>query len=247
MLFQIGCLSGIPIDMGKTTISIISFTIAAILLILLKNSKLSTKLKISFIYGHLTFLFFPFILFTTNVGCGALCQACYNSLSQLVAYSIPTTLIFSTLAGFVIIPGLFVFSNKKMEIKTRWINDFVKRYSKNLGINIPKLYAIDKSKPIAFSFRSFKSAIFMSVGLLDILSIKELKAILLHELAHIAYKSSALKFSSYFLRIFSPLSVLARFHHDSNKEEKLADRFAVKEQGTNKFLVSAKRKISKYY
>ena len=103
---------------------------------------------------------------------------------------------------------------------------------------------MDKAKPIACSFKSFRSAIFVSVGMLDILSKKEIQAVLLHELAHIKQRSSVLKFSSFLMNVLSPLSLLARFHHDTSKEEREADKFAIRVQRTSKYINSAKKKIS---
>src|SRR3989338_4604135 len=96
---------------------------------------------------------------------------------------------------------------------------FVRKHSKKLRLKEPKIYAINKSKPLAFSFRSHKSAIFLSIGLTEILNKKELQAVLLHELAHVKEKSSALKVSNTIMSIFSPFSRLAGFHNNTGREE----------------------------
>src|SRR3989338_591630 len=243
---MLGCFVGITLDGNKIILTAISVSAMLITLFLLKKFNLSTKVKISLIYAHLTALFFPFVLFTTNVACGTFCLACYSNILEMTAISLPTTLILATISGFLVIPTFYIVSSKKMEIKNREILKFLKHYSKKLQLKMPKIYAVNKAEPIAFSFRSFKSAVFLSVGLLDILNKKEIEAIILHELAHIKIKSSALKLSTNILRLFSPLSVLARFSHDSTQEEELADRFAIKEQETSRYIKSAKRKIKEY-
>lgn len=243
---MLGCFAGIVIDGNKIILTTISASVMLAILFILKKFNLSTKLKISLIYAHLTALFFPFVLFTTNVACGSFCLSCYSNILEMAAISFPTTLVLATISGFIMIPTFFIVSNKKMEIKNKEILKFVKSYSIKLQLKMPKIYAVNKAEPIAFSFRSFKSAIFLSVGLLDILNKREIEAILLHELAHIKAKSSALKFSSNILRLFSPLSLLARFSHDSNKEEIIADKFAIREQKTERYILSAKRKIGDY-
>lgn len=238
----IGCFVGFVVDIDKVALTVISLSLAVFFLLAVKNFKLSTKVKVALIYGHLILLFFPFVLFTTDFACGAMCLSCQNDTLALVSYSLPSALILGTIAGFAVIPAFYTFSNKR-QIRNREIIAFVKKYSSLLNIRMPKIYIVDKAKPIAFSFKSFRSAIFVSVGMLDILSKKEIQAVLLHELAHIKQKSSVLKFSSLLMNL-SPLSLLARFHHDTSKEEKEADLFAVKVQRTSKYINSAKRKIS---
>ncbi len=244
----LGCVSSFIDLIGgeRLVLSSVSVVFAVLILYILKKYSLSTKLRISLIYGHLFFLFFPAALFTANLACGAACMPCHNDMYALAGYALPSALLLTALAGFVVLPAFYIFSNKKRKITDAKITGFVSRYAERMSIKAPEVYAIDKAKPVAFSFRSFRSAIFLSVGLLDILKKKEVEAILLHELAHLKHRSSALKFSNFLLR-FSPLSLLARFHHDAGKEERKADAFVVKEQGTDRHLKGAKRKISCFY
>lgn len=240
------CAAGLGVEYTKLLLIIISFSASAALILLLKMFSMSTKAKIVVIYSHISMLLFPFILFTTNIGCASVCASCYTDVSQLVTLAIPTTFLVSTLAGFVIIPTVFVYSNKKREIKEGKVFDFVKKSSKALRVKQPKIYSINTSKPVAFSFRNFKSAIFMSIGMFDILKWKEAQAVILHELAHIKQKSSALKMSTFFLRVFSPVSILLRFHHNNTQEEKGADFMAAKIQGTDRYIKSARKRIREY-
>ncbi|MFA4820058.1 MAG: M48 family metalloprotease [Candidatus Aenigmatarchaeota archaeon] len=239
----IGCFVGFVVDIDKVALAVISLSLAAFFLLAVKNFKLSTKTKIGLIYGHLILLFFPFVLFTTDFACGAMCMSCQNNTLALVSYSLPTALVLGTIAGFAVIPAFYTFSNKR-QTRNREIIEFVRKYSSLLNIRMPKIYIMDKAKPIAFSFKSFRSAIFVSVGMLDILGKKEIQAVLLHELAHIKQRSSMLKFSSFMMNVLSPLSLLTRFHHDTSREEGEADRFAIRTQRTSKYINSAKRKLS---
>ncbi len=241
---NIGCLITL-IDVEKALLSLASISFAIIILIALKKYSLSTKSKLALIYGHLVLIFFPVVLLTTNLACGAFCMSCYNKTLSLIFYALPSTLLLSTIAGFVIIPAFYMMSNKAMEIRDRNIVKFMKKHSNVLKIKTPKVYAINRAKPVAFSFRSYKSAIFLSVGLLDIMRKKETEAIILHELAHIRQKASALKLSGCLMK-FSPLSIMARFHHDSSKDEAMADEFAAKVQGTSRYLKSARRKMDRF-
>src|SRR3989338_6901082 len=241
----VGCFVGFVVDIDKAALAFLSLSVAMFFLIAIKNFKFSTKTKVGLIYGHLILLFFPFVLFTTDFACGAMCMSCQNNTMALVSYSLPTALVLGTIAGFAVIPAFYTFSSRR-HTRNKEIMAFVKKYSSLLNIRTPKIYIIDKAKPIAFSFKSFRSAIFVSVGMLDILSKKETQAVILHEMAHIRQKSSIMKFSSSLLKL-SPLSVLARFHHDTGKEEEEADSFAIRMQGTSKHIISAKRKIGMYH
>lgn len=243
---NLGCFVGVIIEPSKPILSIVSFSIALITLLLLKKTKMSTVLKVSTIYAHLTALIFPFVLYSTHVGCGVTCMSCYSNTLSLVSLALPTTLLLSTIGGLVLMPTFYIFSNRKLLVNNRGILNFINKNSKKMGIDSPKVYAIDSPKPIAFSFRSFVSGIFMSVGIFDILNKKEVESVMLHELYHIKHNASMIKFSNIIIRLFSPLAILANFNHDLNKEEVDADMFVVRTQKTKRYLKSAKRKINKY-
>lgn len=238
---MIGCFEGFIVTPEKIVLSVLSLSLAVAALLAIKKFNLSPKIKVGLIYGHLITLLFPFVLLTTNFACGAVCSMyCYNDTTANIAYALPTTLLFGTMAGLVVIPSFYMFSNRKLG--NREVNKFVRRYSRMLRIKTPNIYIVDKARPLAFSFKSFRSAIFISVGMLDVLNTKELQAVILHELSHIKQKSSLLKFSSSLLKI-SPLSIIARFHHDTGLEEKKADDFAAKMQGTSRYVNSARKKV----
>lgn len=236
-----GCfVLSIPPD--KFLLTLASLSLAALAMLALR-ARLDTRLKMFLIYAHLTGLFFPIALFTTNAACGMACAPCYNDILMITAYALPSTLLLSTLAGFVVIPTSYVFWNRGRPIRRGSIFRATVRWSKKFGIKAPHIFVVDRAEPMAFSFRTFRSAIFFSVGLLDILNRREIEAVLLHEIAHIVRRASTLKFSFSILRVFSPLTILARFAHDSTSEERAADRFAARAQGTARFLNSTKKKL----
>jgi len=242
----LGCFAGFVIDADKLLLIASSFSFAILTLFILKKFRLSTKSKLSLIYGHLIFLFFPFAVLTTDAACGISCMPCANNLGNLVALALPTTFLISTVAGFFVIPGFYMLFNKKTEAENIHITRIIKNHSRRMKLNMPKVYIIDNANPTAFSFRSFKSMIFFSAGLIDLLNKKELESVILHELGHLKRKASILMMSVSLLRFFSPLSLLARFHHDSNGEEAYADKFAIKTQKTDRHLKSAKIKIDEF-
>jgi len=153
--------------------------------------------------------------------------------------------LIAAVLGLVIAPFLFIRKHLRnaTEMKNNYLTKFLNKHSdKILGI-----YLLDMAKPIAFSTCNFKHRIFISVGILDLLTRKETEAVLLHELAHINNKSSLLKSSTFVLRLFSPLSSFSTFHNELSREEIKADKFAIKSQGTNRHLKTAKRKIDGFY
>lgn len=236
------CFAEVPVDQMKFLFAVASFSVSIFTIFLLKKFSLSNKAKISLIYTHLAGLFFPFILFTTNMACGLLCLPCFESPMTLALLALPMTLLIAMLAGFVVIPGYYVFSRRSFLVKNKSLTSVLSSHSKKLNIKPPSLYLLDIARPLAFSFRSFRSAVVMSVGLLDILTKRETEAVLLHELFHIKEKSSVFKLSTFFIR-FSPFSLLKNFYADLNGEEKNADGFVKDVQKTEKYLDSAKRKI----
>lgn len=242
----LGCFAGLAVHTDKIPLVVGSLSLAVTALIFLKKFKFSTRIRMGLIYLHLIFLFFPFVLLTTATSCGIACAACSNDVTRLIVLALPTTLIASTIAGFFLIPGIYMLFSKKSEMKNNSIRHFVMTYALSMRLEMPKIYVLDSADPIAFSFKSFKSMIFLSAGLLDILNKKEIEAILLHELAHLKRRDSLLTFSTSLMRFFSPLSLLARFHYDSYREEEYADKFVVKIQETKRHLKSAKRKIDSY-
>lgn len=243
---MIGCFAGFVVDMDKLLLMGSSISLAIITLLVLKKFRLSTKFKLGLIYGHLIFLFFPFVVLTTDVACSVTCMPCANNLGNLLALALPTTFLVSTIAGFFVIPGFYMLFNRKAEAENIDIIRCVQKHSARMKLKMPKIYIIDSANPIAFSFKSLKSMIFVSAGLIDLLGKKEMEAVILHELGHIKRRASILTMSFSLLRFFSPLSLLARFHHDSDREEFHADRFVTSVQKTNKYLNAAKRKMDEF-
>ncbi len=239
------CFAPVPEDYIKIFLSIASFSVALIAIFILKKFNLSNKSKISLIYLHLSSLFFPFTLMSTNLACGFLCLPCYENPLGLVILSLPTTLVSSAIAGFFVVPGYYMISRKSFLIKNNYLNSYFTSHAKKLNIRPPSFYIINIAKPLAFSFKTFTSAVFLSVGLLDILKKKETEAVILHELFHIKEKSSVLKFSAHLMK-FSPFSIIRNFNAECEAEEKKADEFAIETQGTAKHLISAKRKIKEW-
>lgn len=225
------CLKSFVANRTNVALSAVSVAIAAMTIIYVRSRSGDAKKKVAATYLYLAALFFPIALFALSSTCSMLLSNCD---AKLLLYPVPAAAGLAIISGFVFIPSLLMFRGAR--ITNPSMAALVSKHSR-IPVN---LYSIETDKPSAFSFSSFRSAIFLSVGLADILTKKETEAVLLHEIAHINSRSSSLKVSSMLMRIFSPITALGP---ELNAEEKMADDFVVKVQGTKRHLVSAKRKI----
>jgi beta-lactamase regulating signal transducer with metallopeptidase domain len=83
--------------------------------------------------------------------------------------------------------------------------------------------------------------------MIDVLTKKELASVLLHEYGHLAGSSSFYKSSNW---VYSKLPLLSAFLDSfalDNEEESNADNFAIKTQGTSRYLNSTKKKLKTYF
>lgn len=220
---------------------VISSTIASVIFYLLFRRTDKLKTKILFLYGHIFFLFSPFIITALLWKCA---MQAYECAPMTTIYVIAGSMAILLIAGFMILPHAYQWADRSKEITNRKIKLAVKKWSEALSLAEPRLYTVNDVTPLAYSITHTKPAIYLSAGLCEILNEKELEAVLLHELCHIKNKTSIWKLSAYLLKIFSPLSALSSTVRSLNHEETEADAFSVKMQGTAKFLKSAKRKVN---
>ena len=108
------------------------------------------------------------------------------------------------------------------------------------------MFFVESAEAFANTFTGWKPTIFISVGLFELLNKKEVEAVILHELYHIKQQGSFLKFSLNLLRLTSPLVAFSVCKNEFLSIEKMADLYAIKVQGTDKHLKSARKKISNY-
>ena len=222
-----------PLNAG---ILIVSFALALITFFYWKE-----KNKVSLVYLHIFFLILPLLYYAVAVPCAipfvqGLLSFCSIVITRLVIFLIPVAIVCAITVGYFVAPLFYRKIYSAKELKSR----FIAANAKKFGVKCVKVFLIDTAKPVAFAL---KSSIFVSVGMYELLTKKELEAVLLHELGHIYHKSSLSKFSINFFRIFSPMSRFAEFNKRFSLEEKKADDFAVEVQGTYRFLVKAKEEI----
>ena len=226
----------------NVSLSLGSIALALLVFFKLKDNSLSQKQRIFLVYLHLAFLFAPLVFLALSISCQAASVACAVTITQLLLYSLPLIIIGTVIAGFMLLPQYY----KQSSIKApQEIQDFVGNEARRLKLGkTPEVFSFDSGKPFAFALSFLKPRIFISVGMQEILSKKELEAVLLHELAHIKNASPLSKFSSTLLKAFSPFAALRNFGFSIDAEEDKADAYAAARQKTRKYLRSAKRKVS---
>lgn len=233
---------GNPVNLS---IVIISLIISVTSLVIAIKKSISLKKKLFYIYSHIFFLVLPVIYYLFFRGCQSFFSGCDKA--KTIAIMLVVALGIAIILGMILAPLIFVrkYSKKSILVRNGFIDKINSYASKLIGIKKPKIYLLNAADPIAFSLSTFKPKIFLSIGMLELLNKKEIESVILHEMAHIKNNSSLLKFSTFFIKI-SPLAMFTSFNHDLNKEEINADNLAIKLQGTNKFILSTKKKINGY-
>lgn len=226
---------------GWVILAALAISIASLLLV--KTRKFSPKTEVALIHVHIASLFLIPIFVGLSMGCGMSALECETK--QLL-YAIPIAALGTFVLGYFILPYIYKFYTKAKLIDDGPAAEFVEHQSKHLGIKRPLLYLLDTAKPIAYSFSNLTSNVFISAGLADLLTKKELEAVLLHELLHVRENSSLLKFSANFATAVSPLSRMASFCENLSADEQRIDTEVAKLQATAKHVESAKKKIERY-
>lgn len=201
------------------------------------------KLKINFLAIHTILLFFPFVLSAVLWKCMMPVMSCNP---KILIFFGPIGGIFAIILGFMVLPYVYGWSDKNHPIEKGFIRNFVAGQSMKSGIKEPQIYSINDLKPMAYSITNLKPAIFISAGLSELLTKKEMEAILLHEIYH--HKSNAyfLKSLSRSFGLFSPLAAFGCVSAAMKGEEIEADNYAISMQSNDKYLFSAKRKMEQF-
>jgi len=187
------------------------------------------------VYAHLVFLISPVLLWAKSATCQSFLRRmlfgmCSMQTAELIMYLIPLAIIISFVTGYFVMPVVY-----KIRMNAKYFRNFK---------NVP-VYLIDSAKPLAFAIRN---KIFISVGMYELLTKKEIESVLLHELCHVKSKSSWQRFADSFIKIWSPFSYFSLIDSESkiNKDEMRADAYAIKMQKTSRYINSARNKLEIY-
>ncbi|MBI5225722.1 M48 family metalloprotease [Candidatus Micrarchaeota archaeon] len=227
-------------DSTKTTLVVAAIVSAVTLIWLSRNLDFSAKIRSAFMYAHVALLLFPPVFFATTLSCKQV-GLCEVGLTQTLLFVIPITLILGLAFGLLIVPLLHRLRSQPESGK--W-QRFVNGQSDRLGLHkAPDVFIVDSGRPEAFSTGGLKPAMFISIGMLEVLTRRQIEAVLLHELGHIQEGSHALKPITWLLRALYPEPVLAPAAIVAEEERK-ADAFAASVQKTDVHLNRAKRKMA---
>ncbi len=193
--------------------------------------------KPALLYAHVFLVLSPLFYLALSINCNlgvlkGFLSWCTALFAKFVLFGVPPLLALSIISGYLILPRLYRVGARQFKFQ-----EFLS-LCKSTGIHarlfikksgIPEAYTIGKD-------------VFVTVGLFDILSKKELEAVLLHELYHVKSGASNKKWSLFIARTFSPVAWFSASSVD--KEEQEADAFAVKTQKTTRFVKQARTKLS---
>ncbi len=222
------------------SLTLISFLLALLILLILRDPSLNFRKRSMLIFVHLSLISFPLVLLADSLTCLSAGLDCPVTLARFGLVLFPISIIISILLGTLLLPNFFMFGT----LKNRKLTEYVRAEARRLGIRFDSVRVFDDQKPVAYSVGGIFPAIFVSVGMLDVLSRKEMEAVLLHELNHLALNAPTLKTFSSILKSFSPFARAIPVSFVSPAEES-ADGYAIRRQRTNTYLERAKRKVEK--
>jgi|GEM_PF-3086024 len=227
-------------DGTNVTLITASLVAAAALLVLSRNLGVSAKIRSGLMHAHLAFLLFPLVFFATTLNCqqAGLCEV---GITQTLLYVIPLTLALGLVFGLLVVP--FLHRLRAMPEAGKW-QQYVNEQAKDMGLRrTPDVFVIDSGRPEAYSTGGLRPAIFITVGIAEALSHRQMQAVLLHELAHVREGSYALKPITQLLQAVYPDPIVAP-RAMTEEEERKADAYAASVQKTDIHLLRAKRKLT---
>ena len=186
-------------------------------------------------YAHLSMLTFTGFILSLQSYCawsGNALGMCTWLVSKILGYGVPIAVVLAFVVRWLILPLMY----KKRFADLGFTHKLLKL------VPGARLWIVDTAKPYAFAL---KKDVFITVGMFDILTMKEQEAVLLHELGHVRQKTSLRKFTTAIMRLVSPISAFYT-HKVLNSEEKDADAYAARMQKTNKHVLSARAKLQVY-
>lgn len=232
--------SDLMMEHHRLTILFISFALAGLSLVMMRRTT-EAKAKLMYLRLHLLLLFSPFLFLALTWQCGMPFFSC-SPMRTLV--SIPASVLLAYGVGLIVIPKLYTMRLGANSLQNSVANRIADTKLASLLGTKPRLFYLNTPEPIAFVRSGFRPSIHLSIGLMDILTPKELEAVMLHETYHIKSRSPDMKFSSSFSRFVSPFRWLSSTQTGDERE---ADMFAVRVQSTDKHIKNARRKIQTFY
>lgn len=203
-----------------------------------RRTEWTARTRSFLMYGHLVLLVLPLVLFAATLSCQEK-GICEVGVTQTLLVVVPVSGFLALLAGLWIVPLLH---RQRGLAEDGPLQQYVRNQAEGIGMRVPDVFWIDSGKPQGYSVGGLKPAIFVSIGMGQLLSRRQLEAVLLHELGHIREGSHALKTLSIFLHAWHPQALPAPQQVVQDEEAK-ADGFAAGRQKTRVHLERAKKKV----
>ena len=202
--------------------------------------------RLQLLYGHFFTLVFPLVFFLVFSGCQKFFSYCGHS--DKVVYLLIGTALLSLGLAAICAPILYIRRWRKKELSS-CPTQFAKVLSSITGHSAiqPIVHFIDSAKPIAFSTFYRTPRMYLSVGLLELLTPKEIEAVLLHEMFHLKNRSAPINHIVHLIQLISPIAHFTEMESVEEAEEILADSFAYQRQKTWRYVNTARKKIDAYY
>src|SRR3989344_1816726 len=236
----VGLFMADPVKVGVALLSVFLSFSAYLLLANVKQGRARSLL----VYSHLFFLVLPLSLLLLTMACQLPYFNCDGT--RIYGAAIPLSMAGTILFGLISLPWMYGRSLGARRAGAE-VQCTVDALAANSGMKSPSAYVFDYASPKAFTFSGIRgSRIFLSAGMLELFTKKELEAVLLHELSHIRSGGALFKLSSSLSRIFSPIALLMPSVGAFEDEGQRADEFAVERQGTARHLKAAKRKADEF-
>ena len=226
------CISAPPIPYALAATA----TTGSLSFLSIRSVNPASNLRLPLTYLHLVSFMFLITTLSLSMVCGML------FLNPLLPAAL--LLVFIGIAlTYVLAPKLYLSSLGARETRDGKLSEWTEAYSKLMGTKTPTLYLTERARPIAFSTHGMKPKICVSSLILEKLSPEEIKAILIHEIAHIMMKTQVHKVCLSFLRFLTPFSLIHSFPGELQSAESRADEYVRTIQGTSEFVEGARDKV----
>lgn len=240
LAYVINCLISLFSNPVYASISYTALIFAIATALAIRQKSLNAQQGIRLTYAHLAMLLLPLALFSRHMPCNGNLGVC--GLIATFSNVIISTLISIIVVGYLFFPLVYPILYRAKKKMDGSLFAKLEDISTRLKIKTPKLFIFDSGLPLAFSVSGLMPAIFISVGMQELLRGKEIDAVLLHELNHLTNSTPNLRFLLKIAQVFSPFYAIMNINPLLAVEERKADAFVLGVQHTSLYLESAKSK-----
>ncbi|MDE1855438.1 MAG: hypothetical protein KGH57_03935 [Candidatus Micrarchaeota archaeon] len=238
--YLMSCLLSLFSNPVYASISFTALFLAIATALAIRHKNLSDQHRIRLTYAHLAMLLLPLAFFSQHMPCKSIGGLC--GVISAFSNSVILALVSIVIIGYFFLPLIYPVLYRTKRQKNGVLFAKLEDLSARLRIRSPRLFIFDGSLPLAFSISGLMPAIFISVGMQELLRGREIDAVLLHELNHISNSAPNLRLLLKIARVFSPFYAIMNTSPILLAGERKADAFVLGVQQTSLYLNSAKGK-----